>query len=140
MASVDIQSLRRARDLVDRCSDQPLDLDSLASIAGYSKHHFVRAFARTYGETPVRYLTRRRIARAQDFLRNANLSVTEISSLVGYQSLGSFTARFTALVGVSPTEYRNRWRSSGGDHIPGCFLFMRGLDRWPEQSNVEEAR
>lgn len=131
-SSLLVQSLRRARDLADRCYEQPLDLATLAAAAGVSKYHFVRAFAETYGETPMRYLTRRRIDRAQDLLRNANLTVTEISSLVGFNSLGSFTSRFTTLVGVSPTRYRDRWAMSDGDRIPGCYLFMRGVDRWPE--------
>jgi len=139
MASTLLPSLRRARDLADRCYHQPLDLTTLAAEAGVSKYHFIRAFAEANGETPMRYLTRRRIDRAQDLLRSANLTVTEISTMVGYASLGSFTTRFTALVGVSPTTYRDRWASSGGNHIPGCFLFMCGLDRWPEQSNLEEA-
>lgn len=133
-----LQNLRRSRDLVDRCYHKPLDLSMLASAAGVSKYHFTRAFAEAYGETPIRYLTRRRIDRAQDLLRNANLTVTEISIMVGFKSLGSFTSRFTTLVGVSPTKYRQRWAASDGDRIPGCFLFMRGVDPWPQESNLEE--
>jgi AraC-like DNA-binding protein len=76
--------------------------------AGVSKFHFVHSFAATYGETPMRYLTRRRIERAQDLLRVANLTVTEICMLVGFASLGSFSSRFTQLVGESPTAYHDR--------------------------------
>lgn len=123
--------LRRARDLADRRYAEALDLATLASAAGVSKYHFARCFAKTFGETPMRYLTKRRVERAQDLLRSANLTVTEISEMVGYRSLGSFTSRFTAEVGVSPTEYRERWSTSDGDKIPGCYLFMRGPDRWP---------
>jgi AraC-like DNA-binding protein len=123
--------LRRARDLVDRHYGEPLDLDALAGAAQVSKYHFARCFAETYGETPLRYLTRRRIERAQDLLRLANLTVTEVCMLVGFSSLGSFSSRFRDLVGESPTEYRDRWAARGGPRIPGCFLFMRGIDRWP---------
>jgi AraC-like DNA-binding protein len=121
-----LSHLRRARDLVDRRYAEPVDLDQLAAVAGVSKFHFVRAFRATYGETPIRYLTRRRIERAQDLLRSANLTVTEICMMVGYASLGSFSARFTRLVGESPAAYRNRWAARGAPHVPGCYLFMRG--------------
>ena len=132
MGTTLVRHLRRARDLVDRAYHEPLDLDALASVAAVSRSHFVREFAATYGETPIRYLTRRRIERAQDLLRSANLTVTEVSVLVGFSSLGSFTSRFKALVGVTPTQYRDRWASTDGNRIPGCFLFMRGIDAWAE--------
>lgn len=119
--------LRRARDHMDRHYRDPLDLDELAKVAGVSKFHFTRCFMAAYGETPMRYLTRRRIERAQDLLRNANLTITEICMLVGFSSLGSFSSRFTQLVGESPTEYRDRWAARGGPHVPGCWLFMRGV-------------
>lgn len=131
-----VPHLRRARDLADRAYDQPLDLAALASEAAVSKSHFVRRFAATYGDTPMRYLTRRRIERAQDLLRSANLTVLEVSVLVGFSSLGSFTSRFKDLVGVTPAAYRDRWSTSGGDRIPGCYLFMRGIDCWPQPSNA----
>jgi hypothetical protein len=79
----------------------------------------------------MRYLTRRRIERAQDLLRSANLTVTEVCMLVGFSSLGSFSSRFRELVGETPTRYRDRWAARGGPYIPGCFLFMRGVDAWP---------
>jgi hypothetical protein len=79
----------------------------------------------------MRYLTRRRIERAQDLLRTANLTVTEVCMMVGFSSLGSFSSRFGELVGETPTQYRDRWAATGGPHIPGCFLFMRGVDAWP---------
>ena len=126
--------LRRAHDLVDRSYAEPLDLDAIAAVANVSKYHFARCFAETYGDTPMRYLTRRRIERAQDLLRAANLTVTEICMLVGFSSLGSFSTKFRQLVGESPTEYRQRWATTGGPHIPGCFLFMRGVDPWPTES------
>jgi AraC-like DNA-binding protein len=94
--------LRRAHDHIDRHYQAPLDLDQLAQVAGVSKFHFVRSFEATYGETPIRYLTRRRIERAQDLLRAANLTVTEVCMIVGFASLGSFSSRFAQLVGESP--------------------------------------
>jgi AraC-like DNA-binding protein len=136
--------LRNAKDLADRHYDSPLDLDALADAAHVSKYHFARCFAETYGEAPMRYLTRRRIERAQDLLRSANLTVTEVCMMVGFASLGSFSSRFRELVGESPTRYRDRWAARGGPHIPGCFLFMRGIDGWPgdqpaQDSNLGEA-
>ena len=121
-----LPQLRRARDHIDRNYANSLDLGELAAVAGVSKYHFARCFEAAYGESPIRYLTRRRIERAQDLLRSANLTVTEICMLVGFASLGSFSARFTQLVGETPTSYRNRWAAAGGPWVPGCYLFMRG--------------
>src|SRR5437899_10250909 len=115
-------ALRRARDLTDRDFAQPLTLDSMAQAAHLSKFHFARAFTKAYGETPRTYLTRRRIERAKDLLRAANLTITEICFLVGFESVGSFSSRFRALVGISPTEYRSA--SAGAPPIPGCFVLM----------------
>jgi AraC-like DNA-binding protein len=115
--------LRRARDLIDRHFAEPLDLDAMARAAGFSRYHFARTFRDAYGETPGAYLTRRRVERAQDLLRSANLTVTEICHLVGFHSLGSFSAKFSELVGVPPTEYRRlHVAESGLPPIPGCFL------------------
>ncbi len=119
--------LRRARDHIDRHYKLALDLDQIAGVAGVSKFHFARCFEATYDETPIRYLTRRRIERAQDLLRAANLTVTEVCMLVGFASLGSFSSRFAQLVGESPTAYRDRWAARGGPHVPGCYLFMCGV-------------
>jgi len=117
--------LRSAKDLMDRAYAEEVDLDALARAAGYSRFHFARTFHRAYGETPRAYLTRRRIERAKDLLRSANLTVTEIAHLVGFASLGSFSARFAALVGEAPTEYRDRVVAAGGPPpIPGCFVLM----------------
>lgn len=122
-----LSHLRRARDHIDRHYSQPLDLDQLARVAAVSKYHFVRCFEASYGETPMRYLTRRRIERAQDLLRNANLTVTEVCMMVGFTSLSSFCARFRQLTGERPAAYRDRWAARGGGRVPGCYLFMRGV-------------
>jgi len=117
-------ALRRARDLTDRDFAQPLTLDAMARAANLSKFHFARAFAAAYGETPRTYLTRRRMERAKDLLRAANLTVTEVCYLVGFESLGSFSSRFKQLVGQSPSEYREAITAGAPPHIPGCFLLM----------------
>jgi AraC-like DNA-binding protein len=112
--------LRRAKDLMDRDYGQPLGIDDMARSAGCSRYHFVRSFKEAFGETPGRYLTLRRIERAKDLLRSVNLTVTEICMLVGFSSLGTFSRRFTEIVGMSPTEYRRRHPAAAP--IPGCFL------------------
>lgn len=114
---------------MDREFAQPLDLDRLARAATTSKYHFVRCFKAAYGETPMRYLTRRRIERAQDLLRATNLTVTEICHLVGYASLGTFSARFLELVGMNPSEYQRAHVHATAQHIPGCVVFMLGMQR-----------
>ena len=117
--------LRAAKDRMDLDFAEPLDLDALAAAAGYSRFHFLRAFRAAYGETPRAYLTRRRIERAKTLLRSANLTVTEICHVVGFSSLGSFSARFTELVGVSPSRYRAEVVERGGPPpVPGCFVMM----------------
>lgn len=118
--------LRRARDHADRHYTEPLDLETLAGVAGISKFHFQRLFKATYGLTPAAYLSRRRVERAQDLLRATNLTVTEVCHAVGFSSLGSFSSRFHELVGESPSDFQRRY-AAGAPHIPGCFVFMWGL-------------
>ena len=112
--------LRRARDLMDREYARRLDVATLAHAALMSTAHFSRQFRAAYGETPYAYLMTRRIERAKALLRRGDLSVTEVCMAVGCSSLGSFSARFTQLVGETPTAYRAR------DHgalatLPGCI-------------------
>jgi transcriptional regulator GlxA family with amidase domain len=117
--------LRAAKDLMDRAYAEPIDLDALAARASCSRFHFLRSFRAAYGETPGTYLTRRRIERAKDLLRSANLTVTEVCFLVGFSSLGSFSTRFAELVGMPPTKYRDEAVQRGGPPpIPGCVLMM----------------
>lgn len=132
--------LRRARDFIDREYAQPLDLDGMAAAAGVSKYHFLRCFAATYGRTPALYLAERRIERAQDLFRATNTTVTEVCLLVGYTSLGSFSRKFTELVGISPSEYQAKF-ADGAPRIPGCYVFMHGLsDRRPDTAISEKPR
>jgi AraC-like DNA-binding protein len=102
----DLARLRRVRDRMDREYAQPLDVEALAQDAHMSPGHFSRAFKRAYGETPYSYLMTRRIERAMALLRGSELSVTEICFEVGCSSLGTFSTRFTELVGVPPSVYR----------------------------------
>jgi AraC-like DNA-binding protein len=118
--------LRQARDHADRNYAEPLDLDTLAAVAGMSKYHFQRLFTATYGASPAAYVSQRRIERSQDLLRATNLTVTEVCHAVGFSSLGSFSSRFRELVGCSPSEFQRRY-AQGAPHIPGCYLFMWGL-------------
>lgn len=121
---VPLRQLRLAKDLMDRDWSEPLDLDVVAARAGYSRFHFVRRFRDVYGETPGQYLSRRRIERAQELLRSANLTVTEICMLVGFSSLGTFCTRFKQQVGMTPTEFRRRNPLAGRPPIPGCFILF----------------
>ncbi|MES9540226.1 MULTISPECIES: helix-turn-helix transcriptional regulator [unclassified Actinomadura] len=119
-----LRRMRLARDAMDREWAEPLDVSAVAARAGYSRYHFVRLFREVYGETPGAYLTRRRIERAQDLLRTANLTVTEICMQVGFTSLGTFCTRFKQQTGTTPTEFRRRARAGATSAIPGCFVMF----------------
>ena len=115
----DLGRLRRARDTMDRDYAQPLDVPALARVALMSPGHFSRSFRAAYGETPYGYLMTRRIERAKALLRRGDLSVTEVCMAVGCTSLGSFSTRFTELVGETPSAYRARSHDDGAA-IPAC--------------------
>jgi AraC-like DNA-binding protein len=102
----DLALLRRVRDRIDREYAQPLDVEALARGVGMSAGHLSREFRAAYGEPPYSYLMTRRIERAMTLLRRGDLSVTEVCFMVGCSSLGTFSTRFTELVGVSPSTYR----------------------------------
>ncbi|MGW2225094.1 helix-turn-helix transcriptional regulator [Streptomyces formicae] len=117
--------MRRAKDAMDRdWADPDLDLGAVAAHAGYSRYHFVRVFKEVYAETPGQYLSRRRIERAQDMLRSADLSVTEICVLVGFSSVGTFSSTFKRRTGMTPSEYRSRHVGRGAALIPGCYAML----------------
>jgi len=103
----DLICLRRARDLMDRDFAQPLDVPSMARTALMSPAHFARKFRAAYGETPYAYLMTRRLERAKAYLRQG-MSVSDACCAVGCTSLGSFSSRFTEVVGVTPSQYRQR--------------------------------
>ncbi len=112
--------LRRARDRMDRDYASGLDVAEVARTAFMSPAHFARQFKAAYGETPHAYLMTRRIERAAYLLRGGTMSVTEVCLAVGCSSLGSFSSRFTELVGETPSSYRNRDHRAL-DELPGCL-------------------
>ncbi|HEX2316156.1 MAG TPA: AraC family transcriptional regulator [Thermomonospora sp.] len=109
----------RARDAMDRAYAQPLDVPALARIAHVSEAHFTRVFRATFGETPHRYLQRRRVERAMFLLRETDRSVTDICFQVGFGSLGTFSRTFRAIVGRSPRAYRKE--AGAAADVPTCF-------------------
>ena len=117
----DLARLRRVRDRIDREYAQPLDVEALARDAHMSAGHFSREFRLAYGESPYSYLMTRRVERAMALLRRGELSVTEVSIAVGWSSLGTFSTRFTELVGVPPSVYR-RQTGRATEGMPPCVV------------------
>lgn len=122
----------RARDAIDRAYGQPLEISHLAQVASVSEAHFIRTFRATFGETPHRYLQRRRVERAMFLLRETPRSVTDICLDVGFGSLGTFSRTFSDIVGDTPTEYRDRKLVFA---VPTCFSMS-----WTRPSSFGEAR
>jgi AraC-like DNA-binding protein len=118
----DLAHLRRARDLIDRDHAEPLDVPAMARTALMSPSHFSRKFRAAYGETPYTYLMTRRIERAKALLRQG-MSVTDACVTVGCTSLGSFSARFTEIVGETPSQYRARDHSHH-EVVPPCVSMI----------------
>ena len=116
----DLALLRRVRDRIDRDYVQPLDVEALARGVHMSAGHLSREFKRVYGESPYSYLMTRRIERAKALLDRGDLSVTEVCFAVGSSSLGTFSTRFTELVGMPPSVYR-RQAARATDGIPSCL-------------------
>jgi AraC-like DNA-binding protein len=115
----DLALLRRVRDRIDREYAQPLDVEALARGAHMSAGHLSRQFKLAFGESPYSYLMTRRIERAMALLRRGDLSVTEVCFEVGCSSLGTFSSRFTELVGIPPSEYR-REEAGATEGMPPC--------------------
>jgi AraC-like DNA-binding protein len=124
--------LLRARDAMDRTFAEPLCIPRLAQIAEVSAAHFIRTFRATFGETPHRYLQRRRVERAMFLLRATDRSVTDICFDVGFSSLGTFSRTFHDIVGESPTAFRQRGPMPA---VPTCFTMA-----WTRPSSFGEAR
>jgi AraC-like DNA-binding protein len=122
----------RARDAIDRDYARPLDIPALARIALVSEAHFIRTFRATFGETPHRYLQRRRVERAMSLLRNTDRSVTDICFAVGFASLGTFSRTFSDIVGRSPSAFRRE--AAQPDPVPTCFTMS-----WARPSSFGEA-
>jgi AraC-like DNA-binding protein len=123
--------LLRARDAMDRTYAQPLDIPTLAKLAHVSESHFIRTFRATFGETPHRYLQRRRVERAMHLLRETDRSVTDICLDVGFTSLGTFSRTFRHIVGQPPSVYRRGTVPIG---VPNCFTMA-----WTRPSSFGEA-
>ena len=124
--------LLRARDAMDRRFAEPLDVPGLARVALMSPAHFSRSFRAVFGETPHRYLQRRRIERAMALLRETDLSVTDVSLAVGFDSLGTFSRTFLAVVGSPPSRYRGQ-----APPTPATVCFVKA---WTRPSSFGEAR
>jgi AraC-like DNA-binding protein len=122
----------RARDAMDRHFAEPLDIPALARIAHVSPAHFIRTFRATFGETPHRYLQRRRVERAMALLRQTDATITEICMTVGFTSLGTFSRTFREIVGESPRAYRAQ--STPITHVPTHFAMA-----WTRPSSFGEA-
>src|SRR6267154_2606394 len=127
-----IRRMLRARDAMDRAYAEPLELPTLARIANVSEAHFIRTFRATFGETPHRNVQRRRVERAMFLLRATDRSVTDICLDVGFNSLGTFSRSFQAIVGESPTAYRARGPITA---VPTCFAMA-----WTRPSSFGEAK
>jgi transcriptional regulator GlxA family with amidase domain len=124
----------RARDAMDRTYAEPLDVPALARIAVVSEAHFIRTFRATFGETPHRYLQRRRVERSLFLLRETERTITDICMDVGFGSLGTFSRTFHEIIGESPSDYRKRAVARA---VPTCFTMS-----WlrPSSSSFGEAR
>lgn len=125
--------LLRARDAMDRAYARPLDVAALARIASASEAHFIRTFRATFGETPHRYLQRRRVERSMFLLRESDRSVTDVCLDVGFASLGTFSRTFREIVGQSPVAYR-RSKACAAVAAPTCFTMA-----WARPSSFGEA-
>jgi AraC-like DNA-binding protein len=123
--------LLRARDAMDRAYAQPLDIPALARIAYMSEAHFIRSFRATFGETPHRYLQRRRVERSMFLLRETARSVTDICFDVGFSSLGTFSRTFREIMGETPSAFRKRSTTRA---VPTCFTMA-----WSRPSSFGEA-
>jgi AraC-like DNA-binding protein len=131
MSEHENRRMLRARDAMDRDFALPLDIAKLAGVAHVSQAHFIRSFKAVFGETPHRYLQRRRIERAMYFLRTSERSVTDICMEVGFSSLGTFSRTFADVVGETPTHFRLRGPMPGA---PSCFV-----KAWVRPSSFGEA-
>ena len=133
--------LLRARDAMDRSYAEPLDVPAVASVAHLSEAHFIRCFRAAFGETPHRYLQRRRVERAIFLLRETDRSVTDVCLDVGFTSLGTFSRTFKEIVGETPSTYR---QGNGPVIVPNCVQMANTRPRYavgtaPDPSSSGEA-
>ncbi|MEP7289941.1 MAG: AraC family transcriptional regulator [Chloroflexota bacterium] len=121
------------RKFIDGHLNTPITIEGLSRQAALSPYHFIRAFCTVFKQTPHQYLMQRRIEKAKELLRSTDLSITEICSLVGFESLGSFSTLFRKLVGLSPRSYRKSFSRSAGSkthhaYIPLCCCILHGIN------------
>ena len=128
--------LLRARDAMDRAYAEPLDIPAIAAVAHVSEAHFIRSFRAVFGETPHRYLQRRRVERSMFLLRETDRSVTDICFDVGFSSLGTFSRTFREIVGEPPSDYR---RGNDPFIAPNCFQMMAMRPFVPSRRGLEES-
>ncbi len=131
--------LLRARDAMDRSYAEPLDVRAIAAVAHCSEAHFIRSFRSTFGETPHRYLQRRRVERSMFLLRETDRSVTDICFVVGFMSLGTFSRTFREIIGETPSRYRE---GHGPMVAPNCvqmWAMRPRADGSPRSSSFGEA-
>jgi transcriptional regulator GlxA family with amidase domain len=125
---ISTRRLLRARDTMDRCYADALDIEWLANSVALSRAHFIRSFREAFGETPGRYLQRRRLERAMALLRETGLPITDICLDVGFTSLGTFSRTFREVIGESPREYRERTQAAPAATaramVPGCIAML----------------
>lgn len=130
--AVNLDVLSNARDLIDSSWQLPLSLEHISKFVGFSRSHFIRAFRRTYGISPHRYLTRRRIEKAQYLLAHTEMTVTDICFEIGFKSLGSFSAQFRRYTGCSPIHHRMTMQKKQAQlrrTVPACYITMLGIDK-----------
>ena len=128
------ESVRLARRLLDRHYDTPITIQQLSREAALSPYHLIRLFRRIYKQTPHQYLIQQRIAKAKELLRTTDLPITEICAEVGFESLGSFSALFRKVVGLSPSAYRASCNPAFPPaYIPLCVCLLHGLDDSPDR-------
>jgi AraC-like DNA-binding protein len=118
---------------MERNYDAPITVGDLSREVALSPYYFIRSFRRVYKQTPHQYLMELRIAKAKELLRNSDLSVTEICTAVGYESLGSFSTLFSKVAGISPNTYRdNSQPTTTPAYIPFCVCLLHGIEEQPE--------
>jgi AraC-like DNA-binding protein len=128
------ESVRSARRFVDQYYNTPITIEQLSREAAFSPYYFIRLFRRIYRQTPHQYLVQQRIARAKELLRTTDLLITEICMAVGFESLGSFSALFSKVAGISPSAYRASVQpTTHPAYIPLCVCLLHGIDDTPDR-------
>lgn len=130
--------LMRAREFIDQCYHQPLDLKQISGEACLSRYHFLRLFRRAFNKTPHQYLTQRRLEKAKELLSSSGLTVTDVCLEVGFESLGSFSSLFHKHVGHPPITFRAivfERRLERQRQVPACFLMMHHIENFAPGKN-----